>query len=113
MTLADVPEVVVDPSGGYKFIVAKLTDNNGEEKLVVRANKDCNYHNHILEMLCREVQQNGLKTYCIGGGQIQVNPEAKTIFIWDDSSAFGKEPDRQETVRMLQKEFPESQIIAD
>lgn len=113
MTLTDVPEVVVDPSGGYKFIVAKLTDSNGKEKLVVRAMEEhCDYHDDILNWLKREVSSSGLKTFCIGGGRIEVSPDEKIIRIWGESGAFGKEPNREETVRMLQAAFPEFQVTA-
>lgn len=68
MTINEVPEVVVDPSGGYKFIVAKLVDGNGGEKLVVRAKEEhCNYHDDILDWLKSEVVSSGLKAFCIGG----------------------------------------------
>src|SRR3989344_9469977 len=110
MTLNDVQEVVIDPSGGYKFIVAKLTDSNGGEKLVVRAQENCGYHNDILNLLRHEVRPSGLNARCIGGGRIEINPEAKTIRIWSKRGGFGAEPDRQETVRMLQAAFPEFQV---
>ncbi len=68
MTINDVPEVVIDPSDGYKFIVGQLTDGNGGKRLVVRANQDCSMHYKILAMLAREVQSSGLRANCIGGG---------------------------------------------
>lgn len=114
MTLTDVPEVVVDPSGGYKFIVAKLIDDNGGEKLVVRAKEEhCDYHDDLLSWLRREVSSSGLKAFCIGGGRIKVSSDEKTIRIWNKSGAFGKEPDRERTVRMLQAAFPEFNVTAD
>ena len=68
MTINDVPEVVVDPSGGHKFIVAKLTDDNGGEKLVVRAHEKCDYHDDILDLLKDEVRPINLRARCIEGG---------------------------------------------
>lgn len=58
-----------------------------------------------------EAQPGNLRACCIGGGQIKINPEEKTIHIWDNSAIYGEEPDRQQTtVRMLQMEFPEFKI---
>lgn len=110
MCLDTLQEVVIDPSDGYKFIVANVTDGNGGTKMVVRANQDCKYHRDILAILRREVRPFGLDARCIGGGRIEITPEAKTIRIWDDSGDFGKEPNRQQTVRMLQAAFPEFQV---
>ena len=110
MHLDTLQEVVIDPRDGYKFIVANVTDGNGGTRMVVRAKRDCQYHNDILAILRREVRPLGLNAHCIGGGYIKISPEAKTIRIWDDSGVFGKEPDRQQTVRMLQAAFPEFQV---
>ena len=68
MNLETLQEVVIDSTGGYKFIVAEVTDGIGASKVVIRANKDCEYHRDILEKLCEEVQPKGLRARCIGGG---------------------------------------------
>ncbi len=110
MTPKDVEEVVVDHCGSYKFIVAEVTDENGRMKLVVRANQECEYHMNILTMLREEVRPSGFNARCIGGGRIKINRNKKTICIWDYSVGFGKEPDRRQTVRMLQAAFPNFQV---
>lgn len=106
MALADILKVRIDPNYGNKFIVAKVTDGNGEERLVVRADMSCKYHKDILEKLQQEVRLVGLFAHCIGGGQIYVNQEQKTILIWGRTSDFGMEPNRKETAIMLQAAFP-------
>jgi phosphohistidine phosphatase len=112
MTIHQIAEVVVDASGGYKFIVAEVTDG-ATTRLVVRADKDCVLHRHILRGTRDQLSPHGLQARCIGGGRILINPEAKTIKIWDRSGDFGFEPDRGETVRMLCSAFPDFSITLE
>lgn len=114
MTINDVPEVVIALEDSYKFIVALLIDGNGDERLVVRAEKGegCGNHRDILGLLRQEVRSGGLNVHCIGGGRIDINSNAKTICIWGYSYDFGEEPDRKETVRMLQVAFPDFQVTS-
>lgn len=105
-----VAEVRIDSRGGYKFIVAELTDSNGAKRLVVRADQGCDYHRDILAGLRQEVRSLGLGARCIGGGQISIDPDAKKISIRGSSGDFGVEPDRNETVRMLKEAYPEYQV---
>jgi len=112
--ISEVPKVVVAPKDNFKFIVAELLDENDGKELVIRANTEerCKFHVNILDLLIQEVRLCGLRVRCVGGGFITINSETKTIRICDDSGQFGKEPDRQETVRMLQVAFPDYQILA-
>lgn len=110
MSIANVKDVVIDAKDGYKFIVAELSDGSGSKKLVVRADQERDYHDDILKALKREVEPCGLRARCIGGGRIAVNPTAKTICIWGDSGAFGEEPDREQTLRMLQAAFLDYEV---
>lgn len=110
MTIDELPEVVIDAFGGRKFIIAQLGDAADNKRLVVRANQECNYHDDILKLLRQEVRPYGLNAHCIGGGRIEINPETTTIRIWGKSVIFGLEPDRKETVRMLQAAFPDFRI---
>ena len=110
MNLETLQEVVIDRCDSYKFIVANVTDDNDNSKLVVRVNNHYAIHAEILFILREEVRPLGLKACCIGGGRIEINPEAKTIRIWDKSTGFGEEPDRQQTIRMLQAAYPEFQV---
>lgn len=106
-------EVVIDSSGGYKFIVATATDRNGKTQTIVRANEKCNKHRGILTLLEKEAAPLGLTVRCIGGGNISVKPEAKTIQIWGSSGDFGREPNRQQTVSMLRVAFPEFRVSCE
>lgn len=84
-----------------------MTDtSSGEKKQVVRAGEGYKYHADILILMKRYELKDGLTAKCVGGGRIVVAPVAKIIEIWGRSGDFGKEPDRNETVRMLQAAFP-------
>lgn len=43
MSINDVPEVEIDPSGRFKYIQIKLTQN-GESKYIVRGTITAEYH---------------------------------------------------------------------
>lgn len=107
MTIEEVPDVVIDERGGYKFIVAVVTNSDNKQKTVIRANEKCDYHKRILAQLQNEIYIFGLKAKCIGGGQIRVSPNEKTITIWDYSGDYGLEPNRNETALMLRVAFPD------
>lgn len=109
MDLKNIPQVKIDPRGGYKYIVVKVSDEKGRKKLLVRADKRCFMHINILEMVHREI---GLSACCIGGGRIAIDPDAKTIRVWGCSGDFDREPDRQLTVKILQDSFPDWTIMA-
>lgn len=107
MTLNEVKPVLIDPEGGYKFIIVEVIDLVGERKRVVRASESPRYHAEILRDMKLYELKDGLTAICVGGGRIVVAPVAKIIEIWGRSGDFGKEPDRNETVRMLQEAFPD------
>lgn len=110
MSLETIPTVVVDNTEGFKFITCKLYDGNGNEKIVVRANENYRYHFKLVAALEQEAGR-GIKVHCLGGGQIKINPDAKTIVIWDKSTDYGKEPGREATtIALLQAAFPEFQV---
>jgi hypothetical protein len=109
ITLSELPVVVIDKTGGYKFIVIKVSESE-VSKFVVRADAGCGYHDDIFQKFRREAQ--GLSARCIGGGRINIDPANKVIKIWDSSGAFGVEPDRAETVKILSETFPDFKIEA-
>ena len=115
MNINDVKEVVVamDKRSDFKFIVAELTDGSGGKRLVVRANANYSHHESILLALQKEVTSSDLNADCVGGGWIRIVHAVKTISICGKSGDFGEEPDRQQTVRMLQAAFPEFQVTQD
>ncbi len=109
--LASVPDVIVDTPNGEKFIVAEVRIND-HKKLVIRALSKCKYHFDIENKLRAEVRPLGLMAWCVGGGKYRIDSNQKTILIWSESGEFGREPDRNKTVEMLQQAFPEFVVIA-
>ena len=78
MDLENIPQVAIDAKGGYKYIVAEVSDETGNKKLLVRANEGCGYHYQILSLVREET---GLRARCIGGGIICIKPDKKTILL--------------------------------
>lgn len=117
MAITDVNEVVIEYdvwNPRYEpFIVAKLTDGD-TEKLIVRCYRNCAVCQDTFEFLQSELQTSGLIINCIGGGRIKTDclyaGEVNTMDIWDQSATFGQEPDREQTVRMVQAAFPEFRV---
>lgn len=114
MTINNVPEVVIDSHGGHKFIVAELIDDDGNRRLIVRANQNCEEHKDILRLLGEEIRESNLnlRVRCVGGGHIRIDSENKTIRIAGDSARYNAEPDRKKTVSMLQAAFPGFRVTA-
>jgi hypothetical protein len=72
MTLSEIPQVSVDYTLGYKFIVVEVTDRAGNKKTVVRVrNENYEYHKDILHSLKQELEQRGFTCRCLGGGDDQ------------------------------------------
>ncbi len=110
MLIKNIPSVVIEKNGGYKFILAKITDQNGKEKLVVRAHEEgFNYCYELVDALVKEAV--GLKVGYLGGGRIYVNSQKRMIQIWDIISDDGHDP-RRETIDLLEAAFPEYRICA-
>jgi hypothetical protein len=110
MLLADVPQVGVDYTLGYKFIVVEVADSSGNKKTIVRVkNQNYEYHKDILVSLKGELEVRGFTCRCLGGGMIKINLREKTFWIGGSSGDYGTEPNRNETLLLLQAEFPDFQ----
>jgi hypothetical protein len=75
-------------------------------KIIVRGGDIHQYHHELEKSLKQEVLEFGMKANCIGGGKYRVNLEEKTVYVWDQSGEFGKEPNRNETLRLFREAFP-------
>lgn len=106
MTLEEIPVVVIDFTGYRKFIVAQLTLGEST-KTILRTGDSYGAHKDILVALWEGLRGSDIKANCPGGGFIMVNRDQKTIDLSGYSVAFGREPDRQETVRLIQAAYPD------
>ncbi len=111
MGLSDVVGVSLNLEQGVcKYIVAKVWDTSGQHKVILRSYPDCDFHNEMVQALAREVAPHGFVVSCLGGGMLNYRPHARAIFVSGLSSKFGMEPDRHETVRMLEAAFPDFRV---
>lgn len=112
--LQEVATVVIDShcdnDRHHKFIVAKVADGKGS-KMVVRASNKENGHTHyqIFYALQQEVEPRGLTVECIGGGTLDTDSK-NWISIYETSESYGREPDRKQTVRILEEAYPKFKV---
>lgn len=120
MAVSSIPEVDIDSSGVFKYILIKLTtgtkDGDVLTRDVVRGYADCSYHTDIDDRLESQLNQlkkaGSLENYMkrvLGGGRINHDAEAKTIKVYGYSQGFGK-ADHTVTVEMLNKVYPDYDI---
>lgn len=107
-----IPEVVVDNEGGYKFIVVELSDASGRKRLVVRGEQTRRHHRRVFSLFSRIEGwfENGIVRKPLGGGKIRVSQAEKIVRIWGKSHRYGLELNRDLTVELLRKAFPDFQI---
>ena len=111
MDINKLRNVIVDEGGFFQYIVAIATDVQWIEKIVMRSNKNDSHHGMIFYKLQQEIKQDidlcGLELKCVGGGKIDIHRKTKTFHVYRFSESYGKEPDRKETIRLLQEAFPD------
>lgn len=109
MPLSDIPDVDIDPSGTFKYILIKCVDkSSNEEKYIVRGYYKCNFHADILAV-AREDAGSAYKLKCVGGGRIRHEDDAKEILVYGYSQGYGK-ADHSITVDILKKRYPDYKI---
>lgn len=112
MTLNDVATAVVDLVHARKYILASFVDPNGKERKLVRT-YNLKAHEYIFQQLISELTEKGVEygsRTCLGGGYIFVDNEEKVIMIYGYSLSYGAEPDRDETIQILQEAYPEFRV---
>lgn len=94
--------VRITPGESQKYVLVTVNDN-GESKMLVWGNPEAEWHKDIV----KEISEAGFEVVRVeGGGKIKLNPETRTIHLWDTSSRFGTAP--FEVVRMvLETVYPE------
>lgn len=91
--------VDLDPEAS-KFIVAMIGD-----QMVLRAYAGFEFEYHMDHL--SELQKEFPEAKCLGGGEIKLNHYHKSVKVSGQSVSYGKEPDRKETVRLIQEEYPD------
>ncbi|CAJ0594043.1 unnamed protein product [Cylicocyclus nassatus] len=109
MPLSNVPDVDIDPSGVFKYILIRCTDNSSKnEKYIVRGYGRHTFHNGIMRET-RDAIGSECKLKCVGGGRIKHEDAAKLILVYGYSHAYGR-ADHSITVDILKKHYPDYHI---
>ena len=99
--------------GTYKYILLKITDQDGNIRHIVRGNIDCAFHNDIFNWFVENEtipeHKDTLKIECLGGGKVTYNDESKSILIFGTSGGFGK-ADHNLSAEIIQKELPDIEV---
>jgi len=106
--LEAIPDVEIDEDGVFKYVLITVADSKDEslQKLVVRGNREAEYHADIYEAFCRKTEGPlGMDCQCRGGGRINHNSTEKKILVYGYSMGYGK-ADHSKAVDLLKKEFP-------
>jgi phosphohistidine phosphatase len=107
--LSSIPNVAIDPSGTFKYILVKVTDPASKDsKLIVRGFERCAYHSDILDEV-KSIEGGDLEYQPLGGGKIIFEPDNKSLFIYGKSDGYGQ-ADHQKSVNILQEKYPDYSI---
>ncbi len=114
MNLSEVPTVVFDLINcdkvvGDKFFASRLVDETGATKVVVRTDSKLS-HRKIWKRLEQELDGSGIRAGLLGGGYIWVDSVNNEILIHGGSTDFCCEPDRTQTVQLVQAEYPNFRV---
>ncbi|KAK4883431.1 hypothetical protein RN001_006750 [Aquatica leii] len=116
-SFTNVPEVDIDASGVFKYILLELRGASADDKKkLVRGYAICNYHVDINDMVTDELKKVMGKgdspkwsTKVLGGGRIIHDSSNKTIKVYGYSQAYGK-ADHATTVEMLRTIYDDYNI---
>merc|ERR1711907_818189 len=93
-----------------KYVVLKVTFEEGASKYIVRARKKAAYHRDVSDPVSRDlVEKFGVHCECIGGGRVLVNVSSKKILVFGYSVDFGK-ADHSMTVAAIKELLPQWNI---
>jgi hypothetical protein len=112
MCFENLPEVVVsfNNEDDVKFIVAVVSKLSGENKTVLRGS-DLTHHEYILGRLETEIGDEDKQINCLGGGNLAIDKHKKNILAYSESHDYGRESNRNQTIEMLQRAFPDHSVI--
>ncbi|KAF5284071.1 hypothetical protein FQA39_LY17120 [Lamprigera yunnana] len=125
-TLSKVPEVDIDPSGVFKYILLEAHGASvDDKKYLVRGYAICNYHvidnfdliavdvNDLVTKELQKLKERGdlpkWSTKVLGGGRIIHDSSQKSIKVYGYSQAYGK-ADHATTVELLRKVYDDYDI---
>ncbi|KAL3685086.1 hypothetical protein R1sor_003108 [Riccia sorocarpa] len=88
---SEVPTVDID-EGIFKYILVKIEDDEGHQRLLVRGSKSHAYHSDILEDTKKRLSGEGLvlQVSQLGGGRIEHDSQNRTLRVYSSSQAYGQ-----------------------
>lgn len=109
-----IPDVDIDDSGKFKYVQIRV-EHADQRKIIIRGYSFASYHDNIVQHtkaasladLGAEGAQ--LRWKCIGGGRIQHDPVAKTLFVYGYSVSYGR-CDHTVATKLLQARYPDYTI---
>jgi phosphohistidine phosphatase len=103
-----VPDVVIDDTGVFKYILCKvyLADTPAVLKHIVRGTKRAEFHAGIYDDIETRLTDTGISCECIGGGKIDHDPVQKTIIVYGLSQGFGR-ANHEQSVELLKRKYPQ------
>ncbi|RWS06357.1 14 kDa phosphohistidine phosphatase-like protein [Dinothrombium tinctorium] len=103
----DSVETVDIETGLFKYVLIKVSDKQTkQEKYIVRGYNWAPYHGDIVEKIEPQLKAMKLSCFCVGGGRIEHDSEAKTIFVFGYSQGYGK-ADHSITCELLRQKYPD------
>ncbi|XP_072096691.1 14 kDa phosphohistidine phosphatase isoform X1 [Mobula birostris] len=104
--LERVPDVVVDSSGVFKYVLIRVGREGGPEKDIVRGWASAEYHADIYDQVSMEIEKQGLYCECQGGGRIRHDNGEKKIHVYGYSMGFGRAK-HEITTQILKVKYPD------
>ncbi|KAI5076772.1 hypothetical protein GOP47_0008837 [Adiantum capillus-veneris] len=107
----EVSSVEID-EGVFKYILIRVSDGKGNQKLVVRGNKRMSYHADIFNHTTDKLRALKLQVEVLGGGRIDHHVTERVILVYGFSQAYGQ-ANHAVTVALLKQWFPFHTISFD
>uniref|UniRef100_A0A6J0UVR0 14 kDa phosphohistidine phosphatase n=1 Tax=Pogona vitticeps TaxID=103695 RepID=A0A6J0UVR0_9SAUR len=108
--LSRVPDVDIDPDGVFKYVLIRVTpEGAGPGKDVVRGYAWAEYHADIYDKVEEELEKEGLRCRCLGGGRISHQSAAKKLHVYGYSVGFGRAKHSISTEK-LKTQYPDYEV---
>ncbi|XP_057859998.1 uncharacterized protein LOC131068759 isoform X1 [Cryptomeria japonica] len=104
----DIETVEID-KGVFKYVLIRIHDDKGHNKLIVRGNSALAYHADILKEVRDKIGSLGFHADPLGGGRIEHHPEQKVIHVYGFSQAYGQ-ANHEVTASLLHQWYPFHQV---
>ncbi|KAI6177559.1 14 kDa phosphohistidine phosphatase-like protein [Aphelenchoides bicaudatus] len=107
MGLHEIPDVDIDASGKFKYILIKAKDSK-DSKFIVRGYARCGYHADIFDVVQGKAPKD-VDLDCVGGGRILHDPAEKKLKVYGYSQGYGQ-ADHSKSVEVLKKKYTDYDI---